>query len=106
MAAAMNAILERRTLRSSHAWISRKKFCLRGARRRRQTISPFAACQNPEINKRPGSIHCKAFGRANSDRIRFVSKCQKSLADDDGIKSGFYGALHSGYAVRAEGLDL
>ncbi|WP_302363111.1 nitroreductase family protein [uncultured Alistipes sp.] len=49
-------------------------------------------CQNSEINERLGRINRQAFGHANSDGIHFVSQTQKSIADDDSIKSGFYGA--------------
>ena len=49
-------------------------------------------CQNREMNERLGRINRAAFGHANSDGIHFVSQIQKSIADDDSIKSGFYGA--------------
>ncbi len=49
-------------------------------------------CQDKETNEKLGRINRTAFGRANSDGIHFVSQAQKSIADDDSIKSGFYGA--------------
>ena len=49
-------------------------------------------CQNIEQNERLGRINRSAFGGANSDGIHFVSKTQKSIADDNSINSGFYGA--------------
>ena len=49
-------------------------------------------CQDKEINDRLGQINRKVFGHANSDGIHFVSETQKSIADDDNIKSAFYGA--------------
>ena len=49
-------------------------------------------CQNAEINEVLGKINRKVFGHANSDGIKFVSETQKSIADDDNIKSAFYGA--------------
>ena len=49
-------------------------------------------CQNPEINETLGKINRKVFGNANSDGIKFVSETQKSIADDDNIKSAFYDA--------------
>ena len=49
-------------------------------------------CQNKEINETLGKINRKVFGKANSDGIKFVSETQKSIADDDNIKSAFYGA--------------
>ena len=49
-------------------------------------------CQNPEINEVLGKINRKVFGNANSDGIKFVSETQKSIADDDNIKSAFYDA--------------
>ena len=49
-------------------------------------------CQNPEINEVLGKINRKVFGNANSDGINFVSETQKSIADDDNIKSAFYDA--------------
>lgn len=49
-------------------------------------------CRNKEINERLGRINRTAFGHANSDGIHFVSQTQKSIADDDSISSGFYGA--------------
>ena len=49
-------------------------------------------CQNKETNERLGRINRAFFGHANSDGIHFVSQAQKSIADDDSIKSGFYGA--------------
>lgn len=49
-------------------------------------------CQNKEINETLGKINRKVFGHANSDGIKFVSETQKSIADDDNIKSAFYDA--------------
>jgi nitroreductase len=49
-------------------------------------------CQDKELNERLGRINRAAFGAANSDGIHFVSATHKSIADDDSIKSGFYGA--------------
>ncbi len=49
-------------------------------------------CQDIELNEKLGRINRSAFGKANSDGIHFVSATQKSIADDDSIKSGFYGA--------------
>jgi len=49
-------------------------------------------CQDVEINEQLGRINRSAFGGANSDGVRFVSKTQKSIADDNSIRSGFYGA--------------
>ncbi|MCH5229440.1 MAG: nitroreductase family protein [Muribaculaceae bacterium] len=49
-------------------------------------------CQNREINNILGKINRKVFGHANSDGIKFVSETQKSIADDDNIKSAFYDA--------------
>lgn len=49
-------------------------------------------CQDSEINEMLGKINRKMFGHANSDGIHFVSDSQKSIADDDNIKSAFYGA--------------
>ena len=49
-------------------------------------------CQDKEINEQLGRINRAAFGQANSDGIHFVSQAQKSIADDDAIRSGFYGA--------------
>lgn len=47
---------------------------------------------NRDINGTLGKINRKIFGHANTDGIRFVSETQKSIADDDNIKSAFYGA--------------
>ena len=93
----MNAILERRTIRR----FRRKQLCPEelkkivlaglwapGAGGRQSPLLP--ACQNPEINECLGKINRGAFGKANSVGIRFVSKYQKSIADDDVIKGGFY----------------
>lgn len=49
-------------------------------------------CQDAGQNERLGRINRAAFGGANSDGIHFVSEFQKSIADDDSILSGFYGA--------------
>ena len=49
-------------------------------------------CQDKEINDKLGKINRKVFGHANSDGIHFVSETQKSIADDDNIKSAFYDA--------------
>lgn len=49
-------------------------------------------CQNAQINESMGRINRNAFGGANSDGIHFVSPTQKSIADDESIQSGFYGA--------------
>lgn len=49
-------------------------------------------CQDKEINAKLGRINRKVFGHANSDGIHFVSETQKSIADDDNIKSAFYDA--------------
>lgn len=49
-------------------------------------------CQNREANEQLGRLNRKLFGRANANGIRFVSEAQKSIADDDSIQSGFYGA--------------
>ena len=49
-------------------------------------------CQDKEINDTLGKINRKVFGHANSDGIHFVSETQKSIADDDNIKSAFYDA--------------
>ena len=49
-------------------------------------------CQNKGINETLGKINRKIFGHANSDGIKFVSETQKSIADDDNIKSAFYDA--------------
>lgn len=49
-------------------------------------------CQDAETNEQLGRISRTLFGRANSDGIRFVSQAQRSIADDDSIRSGFYGA--------------
>lgn len=49
-------------------------------------------CQDGEVNARLGRINRARFGKANSDGIHFVSQAQKSIADDDGIISGFYDA--------------
>jgi nitroreductase len=49
-------------------------------------------CQNSDVNRKLGIINRNLFGKANSDEIRYVSKIQKSIADDDDIKSGFYNA--------------
>lgn len=49
-------------------------------------------CNDREINEKLGRINRAAFGHANSDGIHFVSPTQKSIADDDSIHSGFYGA--------------
>ena len=54
-----------------------------GAGGRQSPLLP--ACQNPEINECLGRINRGAFGKANSVGIRFVSKYQKSIADDDVI---------------------
>ena len=48
--------------------------------------------QNKEINEILGKINRQLFGQANSDGIKFVSETQKSIADDDNIKSAFYDA--------------
>lgn len=49
-------------------------------------------CQDRDINYRLGVINRRAFGEANSNGVRFVSQTQRSIADDDTIQSGFYGA--------------
>lgn len=49
-------------------------------------------CQNAALNDTLGRLNRAAFGPAKSDDTHFVSKTQKSIADDDGIESGFYGA--------------
>lgn len=47
-------------------------------------------CNDYEINEQLGRINRAVFGEANSDGINFVSKTQKSIADDKNIKNGFY----------------
>lgn len=49
-------------------------------------------CQSPELNEQLGRLNRRLFGKANSNGIRFVSQAQKSIADDDNIRSGFYDA--------------
>lgn len=49
-------------------------------------------CQDAEVNEQLGRLNRRLFGKANSDGIRFVSRVQRSIADDDNIASGFYGA--------------
>ena len=49
-------------------------------------------CQDPELNEQLGRLNRRLFGKANSNGIRFVSQAQKSIADDDNIRSGFYDA--------------
>ncbi len=49
-------------------------------------------CQDREVNERLGRLNRILFGPANSDGIRFVSQTQRSIADDNSIESGFYGA--------------
>lgn len=49
-------------------------------------------CQDKNLNEQIGRLNRSLFGKANSDGIHFVSEIQKSIADDDSIKSAFYGA--------------
>ena len=49
-------------------------------------------CRDRAINEQLGRLNRTLFGKANSDGIRFVSQAQRSIADDDSIRSGFYDA--------------
>ncbi|MGL5316174.1 MAG: nitroreductase family protein, partial [Peptostreptococcaceae bacterium] len=40
-------------------------------------------CKNKEVNEELGCINRKVFGPARSDEVNYVSKTQKSIADDD-----------------------
>ena len=95
----IKTILERRTIRKfQERQISREELDLiletglyaptSGGMQRVEML----VCQDKEINDRLGRINRNVFGRANSDGIHFVSETQKSIADDDNIKSAFYDA--------------
>ena len=95
----IKTILERRTIRKyQDRQISREELDLileaglyaptSGGMQRVEML----VCQDKEINDTLGKINRKVFGHANSDRIHFVSETQKSIADDDNIKSAFYDA--------------
>ena len=95
----IKTILERRTIRKfQDRQISREELDLiletglyaptSGGMQRVEML----VCQNKEINDRLGKINRKVFGHANSDGIHFVSDTQKSIADDDNIRSAFYDA--------------
>ena len=95
----IKTILERRTIRRfQERQISREELDLileaglyaptSGGMQRVEML----VCQDKEINETLGKINRKVFGQANSDGIHFVSETQKSIADDDNIKSAFYDA--------------
>lgn len=95
----IKTILERRTIRQfQDRQISREELDLileaglyaptSGGMQRVEML----VCQDKEINDKLGKINRTVFGHANSDGVHFVSETQKSIADDDSIKSAFYGA--------------
>jgi nitroreductase len=49
-------------------------------------------CQNGEINEKIGRINRSIFGPALKNNLHSVNEKQISIAEDDSIKSGFYGA--------------
>lgn len=57
-----------------------------------QQKAKFLVIQDKEVLQKLGVINRLAFGRANSDKVHYVSKNQPSIADTDNIKSGFYDA--------------
>ena len=95
----IKTILERRTIRNyQEKQISKEELDLileaglyaptSGGMQRVEML----VCQDKELNDKLGRINRKMFGHANSDGIHFVSETQKSIADDDNIKSAFYDA--------------
>lgn len=52
----------------------------------------FLVLQNKDTLLKLGKINRLAFGSANSDKIRYVSMHQPSIADTNEIKNGFYDA--------------
>lgn len=95
----IKTILERRTIRNyEEKQISLKELDLildaglfaptSGGMQRVEML----VCRDKEINDKLGKINRNMFGHANSDGIHFVSETQKSIADDDNIKSAFYNA--------------
>jgi nitroreductase len=52
----------------------------------------FLVLQDKDTLLKLGKINRMAFGCANSDKIRYVSMAQPSIADTNDIKNGFYDA--------------